>query len=60
MKKNRILELYNKVKNETINLSDIDREDLLKIRRLLLEELKMQDEELEDEIKLLKMLKEVS
>lgn len=46
MKKNRILELYNKVKNETINLSDIDREDLLKIRRLLLEELKMQDEEL--------------
>lgn len=34
--KNRILELYNEVKNENINLTDIDREDLLKIRKLLL------------------------
>lgn len=48
--KNRILELYNEVKNETIDLADIDKEDLLKIRKLLLEESKMQDERFEDEI----------
>ncbi len=38
--KNRIFELYNRVKNETIDLHDIDREDLLKIRKLLFEEAK--------------------
>lgn len=58
--KNRIFELYNGVINETIDLSDIDREDLVKIRKLLLEEAKMQDEKFEDEIKLLEMLKKVS
>lgn len=58
--KNRILELYNEVKKDNIDLSDIDKEDLLKIRKLLLEESKMQDERFEDEIKLLEMLKKVS
>lgn len=58
--KNRIFDLYNGVKNETIDLSDISREDLLKIRKLLLEETKIQDEKLEDEIQLLKRLKRVS
>lgn len=53
--KNRILELYNGVKNETIDLADIDREDLLKIRKLLLEEAKIQDEKFKDEIKLLEI-----
>ena len=55
--KNRILELYNEVKNETIDFADIDKEDLLKIRKLLLEESKMQDERFEDEIKLLEYIK---
>ncbi len=58
--KNRILELYNEVKNEDIDLSDIEKEDLLKIRKLLLEEAKMQDERFEDEIKLLEILKKAS
>lgn len=39
--KDRIFKLYNKVKNKDINLNDIARKDLLKIRRLLLEEAKM-------------------
>ena len=58
--KNRIFELYNGIKNETIDLYDIEKEDLLKIRKLLLEEAKIQDEKIEDEIKLLEMLKRVS
>lgn len=58
--KNRIFELYNGIKNENINLSDIDREDLIKIRRLLFEESKIQNEKLDDEIKLLKSIKKVS
>ena len=58
--KNRIFELYNNVKNESIDLNDIDREDLLKIRKLLLEEAKIQDERLENEIKILEMSKKVS
>lgn len=58
--KKEFFKIYNRVKNETIDLSDIDREDLLKIRKLLLEEAKMQDEKFEDEIKLLEMLKKVS
>lgn len=58
--KNRIFELYNRVKNETINLNDIEKEDLQKIRKLLLEEAKMQDEKLEDEIQILEILKKVS
>ena len=55
--KNRILELYNEDKNETIDFADIGKEDLLKIRKLLLEESKMQDERFEDEIKLLEYIK---
>lgn len=39
--KNRILNLYNGVKNKEIDLSDIDKEDLLKIRKLLIKESKM-------------------
>ena len=34
--KNRILELYNNVKNQKIDLVNIERDDLLKIRKLLL------------------------
>ena len=58
--KNRILELYNNVKNQKIDLVNIERDDLLKIRKLLLEEVKIQDERFEDEIKSLEMLKSVS
>ena len=58
--KNRILELYNNVKNQKIDLVNIERDDLLKIRKLLLEEVKIQDERFEDEIKSLEMLKGVS
>lgn len=53
--KNRIFELYKGIKNETIKLSEIDREDLLKIRKLLLEEAKMQDERFEEELRLLEV-----
>lgn len=58
--KYRIFKLYNKVKNKDINLNDIARKDLLKIRRLLLEEAKMQDKMLEDGIKTLETIKENS
>ena len=58
--KNRIFKLYNEVQNENIDLNDINREDLKKIRKLLLEETKMQDEKFEYEIKLLEILKKVS
>ena len=55
--KNRIIELYKGIKNEKINLQDIDKEDLLKVRKLLLEEAKIQDEKLGDEIRLLEIVK---
>ncbi len=58
--KNRIFEIYNGIKNETINLNEINREDLLKIRKLFLAEAKLQDEKFEDEIDILDMLKRVS
>ena len=58
--KKEFFELYNRVKNQTINLSDIDKDDLLKIRKLLLEEAKIQDEKFEDEIRLLEIIKKVS
>lgn len=48
------------MKNKDINLNDIARKDLLKIRRLLLEEAKMQDKMLEDGIKTLETIKENS
>ena len=48
--KNRLLKMYNEVKNGSINLSEIDKNDLLKIRRLLLEEAKIQDEKLEEQL----------
>lgn len=51
--KNRIFELYHRIKDQTIALSDIEKEDLIKIRKLLLEEAKKQDERLGDEINLL-------
>ena len=58
--KNRIFEIYNGIKNETIDLNEIDRKDLLKIRKLFLAEAKLQNEKLEDEIDILDMLKMVS
>lgn len=58
--KNRIFELYNRVKNDTIDLEQIDREDLIKIRKLLLEEAKIQTEKFEDEVRVLKVLSKVS
>ena len=58
--KNRIFELYNRVKNDTIDLEQIDREDLIKIRKLLLEEAKIQTEKFEDEVRALKVLSKVS
>ncbi len=58
--KNEFFELYNKVKNKTIDLQEIEIEDLLKIRRLLLEELKIQDKKIEEEIVELEILKRVS
>lgn len=51
---------YNGIKNETIDLNEIDRKDLLKIRKLFLAEAKLQNEKLEDEIDILDMLKMVS
>lgn len=58
--KKEFFELYNKVKNQTINLAEIDKDNLLKIRKLLLEETKIQDKKFEDEIKVLETIKKVS
>ena len=58
--KNRIFELYNGIKEQTIELNDIDREDLLRVRKLFIEEAKIQDEKLEDEISLLELTKKIS
>lgn len=58
--KNRIFELYNGIKEQTIDLNNIDREDLLKIRKLFIEEAKIQDKKLEDEITLLELMKKIS
>ena len=58
--KTRIFELYSKIKNKTVDLNDIDMEDLLKIRKILLEEAKIQDEKLEDEIKMLDKIAKAS
>lgn len=58
--KNRIFEIYNGIKNETIDLNDIDKDDLLKIRKLFIEEAKIQDGKIEEEIELLELLKKVS
>ena len=58
--KNRIFEIYNGIKNETIDLKDIDKEDLLKIRKLLIEEAKIQDGKIEEEISLLELTKKIS
>ena len=54
--KNRIFEIYNNVKNGEIDLTTIDKEDLLKIRKILLEEAKIQDNKFEDEIQLLEII----
>ena len=58
--KKEFFEMYNKVKNETIDLQEIEKEDLLKIRKLLLEESKIQDKKLKGEINQLEIIKEVS
>ena len=54
-RKKEFFEIYNKVKNNSINLKDIKREDLLKIRKILLEESKLHDEEFANEIETLQM-----
>ena len=53
--KERIFQIYTKVKNDTIDFSKVTKEDLLKIRRLLLEESKIQDERFEKDIEELKI-----
>lgn len=53
--KERIFQIYTKVKNDTIDFSKVTKEDLLKIRRLLLEESKIQDERFEKVIEELKI-----
>ncbi len=53
--KERIFQIYTEVKNDTVDFSKITREDLLKIRRLLLEESKIQDERFGKDIEELKM-----
>lgn len=58
--KNRIFEIYNGIKNDTIDLNDIDKEDLLKIRKLFIEEAKIQDGKIEEEIELLELTKKIS
>ena len=58
--KTRIFELYSKIKNKTVDLNDIDMKNLLKIRKILLEEAKIQDEKLEDEIKMLDKIAKAS
>ena len=58
--KNRIFDIYNGIKEQTIDLNDIDREDLLRVRKLFIEEAKIQDEKLEDEISLLELTKKIS
>ena len=57
--KKEFFEMYNKVKNETIDLQEIEKEDLLKIRKLLREESKIQDKKLKSEINQLEIIKEV-
>lgn len=55
--KKRIFDLYNKVKNETIKLEQIEeKEDLIKIRKLLLEEAKLQNKIIEKDINKLQTL----
>ena len=46
----RIMNLYNGVKDNIINLKEIDIEDLKKIRKLFYEEAKIHDRNLESEI----------
>ena len=58
--KNRIFDIYNGIKERTIDLNDIDREDLFRVRKLFIEEAKIQDEKLEDEISLLELTKKIS
>ena len=53
--KQRIIDLYYQVKDDNVNLDSINYEDLIKIRRLLLEETKMRDELIEEDIALLEI-----
>lgn len=48
--KTRIMDLYKGVKDNVINLKEIDIEDLKKIRKLFYEEAKIHDKNLENEI----------
>lgn len=48
--KTRIMNLYKGVKDNVINLKEIDIEDLKKIRKLFYEEAKIHDRNLESEI----------
>ena len=48
--KKRIMELYKVIKDNIINLEEVDTEDLKKIRKLFYEEAKIHDRNLESEI----------
>ena len=47
--KHRIMDLYYKVQDGEVDLESIEYEDLIKIRKLLLEETKMRDELIEED-----------
>ncbi len=48
--KKRIMELYKVIKDNIINLEEVDTEDLKKIRKIFYEEAKIHDRNLESEI----------
>ena len=54
--KQRIFNIYNKIREEKINLNQIEYKDLIKIRELLKEEVKIQSKKLEQEAIELKSL----
>ena len=54
--KQRIFNIYNKIKEETIDLKQIEYKDLVKIKELLKEEAKLQSKKLEQEAMELKNL----
>ena len=55
--KQRIFNIYSKVKEETIDLNKIEYKDLVKIKELLKEEAKLQSKKLDQEVIELKSLK---
>ena len=55
--KQRIFNIYSKIKEETIDLNQIEYKDLVKIKELLKEEAKLQSKKLDQEVMELKSLK---